>query len=319
MLLGIEIGGTKLQMAVGNGQDRSLSGQADEFVHRERGASAILEWIERSAQPLLKEFSPTRVGIGFGGPVDSTHGRVVTSHHVEGWRDFDLGEWCRSRLGLPMALGNDADLAGLAEARLGAGRNCDPVFYITVGTGIGGGLIVAGRPYQGHGLAAAEIGHLRPGLDAETPHDILESHAAGWGIAARAQACLHSPDPAQAADCANLRTYCANRVDQLTARHVADAASKGNRLALDVMSHATRALGWGIAQMITLLSPAVVVMGGGVADAHADVFLNPLRGVVDRYVFPPLRGSFQVLKAELGKWVVVHGALAHARDQESAA
>src|SRR5207302_3063131 len=84
------------------------------------------------------------------------------------------------------AVGNDCDLAALAEATCGAGQGRDPVFYVTVGTGIGGGLVVGGRIYHGHGNAAAEIGHLRYGLDATRPEQNLESLAAGWGIAARA-------------------------------------------------------------------------------------------------------------------------------------
>src|SRR5207244_13529397 len=90
------------------------------------------------------------------------------------------------KLGLPTILGTDVDLAALAEATAGAGQGSDPVFYVTVGTGIGGGLVVGGRTYQGHGSAAAEIGHLRYGLDATRPEQNLESVAAGWGIAAQA-------------------------------------------------------------------------------------------------------------------------------------
>ena len=95
--------------------------------------------------------------------------------------------------GMPTAVGNDCDVAGLAEARFGAGRGRRVLFYVTVGSGIGGGLIVDGQIYRGNGVAAAEIGHLRPGLHADRPDETVESMASGWGIAAAAQSRLAEP------------------------------------------------------------------------------------------------------------------------------
>ena len=93
-------------------------------------------------------------------------------------------------LGVPAKVENDCDAAALAEARYGAGRGANPVFYVTVGTGIGGGLVVDGRIYRGSGHGAAEIGHLRPGLDCDDAEAIVEANAAGWGIAASARRAL---------------------------------------------------------------------------------------------------------------------------------
>src|SRR5204862_2189107 len=107
------------------------------------------------------------VGIGFGGPVDDATRTVLKSHQIAGWDGFPLAKWLEELLGLPAVLGNDADVAGLAEALFGAGKGVSPVFYITVGSGIGGGLILDGEIYRGCGLGAAEIGHLRVGIDWE--------------------------------------------------------------------------------------------------------------------------------------------------------
>src|SRR4029079_2927449 len=109
-------------------------------------------------------------------------GRTITSHQIAGWNDFPLVEWCTNALRLPCTIGNDADLAALAEAKFGAGRSCDPVFYVTVGTGIGGGFVRGGKLYHGHGPAAAEIGHLRPGPTAVEPHETVESIASGLAL-----------------------------------------------------------------------------------------------------------------------------------------
>ncbi len=134
------------------------------------------------------------IGIGFGGPVDSAAGRVVKSHQIDGWEDVELVKWCRGRLGVPARLQNDCDVAALAEARFGAGRDTRVVFYITIGTGVGGGLVIDGRIYHGAGVSVAEIGHLRPGLHADHADDTVESLASGWGIAAEAQSRVADPD-----------------------------------------------------------------------------------------------------------------------------
>ncbi len=193
MFLGIEIGGTKLQLGVGRGDGSPLVALERLDVDPARGASGILARSKPSAARLVARHRVQAIGVGFGGPVDAARGLVLKSHQIEGWANFALADWLRNTFGLPVALGNDADVAGLAEARLGAGKGSNPVFYITVGTGIGGGLIVDGQIYRGSGLGAAEIGHLRPGLSADRPDETIEAAASGWGIAAAAQAQLAEP------------------------------------------------------------------------------------------------------------------------------
>lgn len=341
MLLGIEIGGTKLQLGVGHADGSRLVALERFEVDAEKQAEGILRQIRKSARSLAERFPIASVGIGFGGPVDAAAGRVIKSHHVEGWHGFPLVEWCRQELDLPAVLGNDADVAGLAEARFGAGRGASPVFYVTVGTGIGGGLLVDGQIYRGHGPSPAELGHLRPGLQFDRPEETLESFAAGWGIAAAAQARLAEPvahplNPIRgvirptrpehvrqrlieveevAERCAaELLELCDGRPERLSARLVGQAAKAGNQIACEVLARAWQALGWGIAQMITLLSPEVVVIGGGVSLLGESLFFVPLREEVGRYVFPPLAGTYRIVPAQLGEEMVVHGALALAGD-----
>jgi glucokinase len=253
-------------------------------VERSQGASAIRERIETTARTLAAKHLLTAVGIGFGGPIDADRGRTITSHQVGGWDDFPLVEWIGDKLSLPAVLGNDADVAALAEAKYGAGRGANPVFYVTVGTGIGGGLIVDGRIYRGSGAGASEIGHLRPGLDAVDPHDTVEAIAAGPAIAA-------------AGDAAN-------------AKLIAQRAAIGDAKAVAAFKRSTDTLGWAIAQTLTLVAPEVVVVGGGVALAGETLFYAPLREAVERYVFPPLRGTYRILPPMLGEEMVVHGAIA---------
>jgi glucokinase len=336
MLLGIEIGGTKLQLGVGDGRRGELVALLREEVAPGRGAAGILEQIERVGGALLERYPIRCVGIGFGGPVEAERGRVIRSHQVEGWEDFALAQWCRDTLGIPATVGNDCDLAALAEARWGAGRGRGSVLYVTVGTGVGGGFVRHGRLLGSDRPAACEIGHLRPGLLADQPDQTVESLASGWGIAAAAQARMggeiarpigvwpttdtvrdedelrrklahaREVDRAYVAD---LLERCHGNARRITAQMVAEAAEEGNEMARSVIAHACQVLGWAIAQAITLLAPEVVVVGGGVSLMGESAFFVPLRREVARYVFVPLRGTYTLEPAALGEAVVVQGAI----------
>ena len=316
MFLGIEIGGTKLQFGVGAGDGSPLDELERIDVEPEDGASGILQQIERIVSKLIQEYEIEALGIGFGGPVATENGRTVTSHQIDGWEDFPILDWCQGKFGRPAVLSNDSDAAGLAEARFGAGKDNRVVFYTNVGSGIGGALVVDGQLFRGGSGIASELGHVRPGLEAEQPNQTIESIASGWGITAEVRARLASrniPSPnARTAqlDAADLIRRAGGRPDLLDTKTIARAAEEGNHLAQEVFDRACRTFGWGIAQVVTLLSPNVVVVGGGVSLVGEDLFLMPLRDYVNRYVFPPLAGTFEIRRANLGEEVVLHGVLA---------
>lgn len=307
MFLGIEIGGTKLQLGVGTGQGPPLAELVRLEVRPERGAEAIRQQIAEHGRPLVARHAVQAVGIGFGGPVDAARGRTIVSHQVAGWEDFPLAQWCQQALRVPVLLANDSDCAGLAEACFGAGRGHRVVFYTNVGSGIGGALVVDGRLYSGSTGVASEIGHLRPGLECQSADQTVESLASGWAIsAAVAQAVRqHSASPAAQ----DLLRRCAGEPQRLSTRIVAQAAAEGNTLAQAALDQACRTYGWAVAQVVTLVAPSVVVLGGGVSLVGEPWWLRPVRQYVDQYVFPPLRGTFQIELARLGEEVVVHGAL----------
>jgi glucokinase len=307
--LGIEIGGTKLQLGVGPGDGTFVAEPVRCAVDRAARAAGIRAQILKAARPMLDEFGCGAVGIGFGGPIDSSTGRTITSHQVAGWDDFPLAAWCREELGLGCALGNDADLAALAEARFGAGRGSDPVFYVTVGTGIGGGFVRLGKLYRGYGPAASEIGHLRPGLDAGDAHQTVESIASGLGIERAAVKLAGNPIFAEC-----LTLVGAPSSSRLTASELAWAAERGHAESQAILGRAIETLGWAVAQTITLLAPQTVVVGGGVALLGEEKFYRPLRAAVERYVFPPLAGTYEIKGPALGEAMVVHGALALASE-----
>jgi len=342
MFLGIEIGGTKLQLGVGPG-DGSITALERARVTASAGAERIRAQIIENVPQLLNRASLARrdiraVGIGFGGPVDAATGTVTKSHQIEGWTDFPLADWSQTELGWRTVVHNDADTAGLAEACFGAGLGVSPIFYITIGSGIGGGLIIDQKIYRGAGAGAAEIGHLvipsslqkvlspEPGLDEPSRLYTVESVASGWGIEQRMrkhiQAALSVALPDQQAnelvkwsmdDAQRMLKAAQGDVGSITVELIASEARQGNAFAASHLAGAIRLLAWAIAQMIALVCPRRVVVGGGVA-ALGDQLFDPLRREVTREVFVPFKNCFDIQPAALGEAVVVQGALRLARD-----
>jgi glucokinase len=327
--LGIEIGGTKLQLGIGPG-DGTLAGLWRATVNVAEGPEGIRRQIMAGVPELLARTGLDRsqvksVGIGFGGPVDDATHTIIKSHQIEGWDDFPLADWIEDMLGWPAVLGNDADVAGLAEALFGAGKGLSPIFYITIGSGIGGGLIIDGEIYRGCGRGAAEIGHLGVVrevtqrnvlvfgrvIDQMTSRRLipLEQVASGWAIGERAQAAMEL-DGAHESD---LFRLVEGKVEQLTCKEVALAAQKGDRFAESILDDVVSYLAEGICQMITLLCPRRIIIGGGVSLLGEQQLFEPLRELVAAWIFKPFAGCYDIVPAALGEEVVVHGALALAR------
>ena len=317
MFLGIEIGGTKLQLGIGPG-DGSLvhfwRGPVKPKAGGERIRKQIVAVVPKLLrQAKLKPKAIRAIGVGFGGPVDDETQRILKSHQVEGWADFPLSQWLTDQFGIPVALGNDADVAGLAEALFGAGKGLSPIFYITVGSGIGGGLIIDQKIYRGCRRGAAEIGHLRvhaEDRESGEPYECpLEEQASGWAIATGARTYVGSNSPLW-------KLSRGNRED-ITTELVAKAAEKGDGVAKLCLEQAIHYLAEGICHVIGLLCPRRIVIGGGVSLVGEKLFFTPLRKRVAENVFKPFAGLTDIVPAKLGEKVVVHGALALARQRFS--
>jgi glucokinase len=326
VFLGIEIGGTKLQLGLGQG-DGTLKGLWRGPVDVAAGAEGIRRQITAAVPELLRQAGLDRgqvrgVGIGFGGPVDDRTHTVIKSHQIEGWDDFPLADWIGGLLGWPAVLGNDADVAGLAEALFGAGKGLSPVFYITIGSGIGGGLIINGEIFRGCGRGAAEIGHtkgthawLRPSQDQTYYRDgTTESFSSGWGIQDWVGLCSRYLQ--------GVRSQLFEKIVPSgdfsgTAEDVAAAAQEGDAVACNVLVLAWEVLANAIANMIALLCPRRIIIGGGVSLMGEELLFSPLRRMVTERVFKPFAGCYDIVPAALGEAVVVHGALALARKRLS--
>jgi glucokinase len=286
-------------------------------VDRAAGGEGIRQQIMAAVPELLAQAGLDRsrlqgVGIGFGGPVDDATRTVIKSHQIEGWDNFPLAEWIGDLVGLPAALGNDADVAGLAEALFGAGKGLSPIFYITIGSGIGGGLIINGEIYRGCGRGAAEIGHLR--IPVELQKGIryvpLEEVSSGWAIQQWVR-----QEAAKNPGAAGLVQMVNGNIEQLTASHVAERAQAGDDFAWYILYRAWECLAKAITYVIALSCPRRIVIGGGVSLMGEEVLFQPLRKLVAERVFKPFVNCYDIVPAALGEAVVVHGALALARQR----
>ncbi len=251
--LGIEIGGTKLQLVVGQ-EDGVILDRRRFVVDRTAGGEGIRKLIATALAELIALRQPSAVGVGFGGPVDWRNGRIACSHQIAGWHDFQLGEWLHEQSGLPVSVDNDANVAALGEARHGAGRGFNPVFWINLGSGVGGGLVLDGRIYHGASPGEAEIGHVR--LD--KAGTLVEQRCSGWAVDQRIReaAALH-PGSALAGLIGDAR--------EGEARFLASALAAGDELAHAILSELADHLAFALSHVVHLFHPRVVVIGGGLS------------------------------------------------------
>jgi len=309
-IIGVEIGGTKLQATLADSGSLEAICSLRETIVPAKGAEGIRHQLEAMIHSFQSQHEIDAMGIGFGGPLNAKTGIITKSHQVDGWEQFPLAHWCRDQFGIPTVIRNDCDTAALAEATLGAGKEKQSSFYVTVGSGIGGGYVVDGKLIGTTRPAFGEIGHLRPGVLHSESANTVEAEASGFGITAEVRHILQGIGTEdQGNDYWELVNACDGNLEALSTQDIANAAERGNGIACAVLSDAVETLGWAIAQMITLMAPEVVVIGGGVSLMPEKRFLAPLRENVATYVFPPLAGSYEIVRAALGESVVVQGAL----------
>jgi len=304
-VIGVDIGGTGMSAAlVDAGAARVLQRETiptEAARGPEDGLRRLGDLIERVAADHLAQVRG--IGIGCTGPVDCETGRIHNPYTLPTWDDVPLTDYLETRFKLPTALVNDAHAAALGEFWVGAGRGCQHMIYMTISTGIGGGFILNGKLYRGVGLLSSEVGHMA--LDPAGPdcycgaRGCLEMLAAGPAIAA--QAVARVPD-----DGLILQLAEGDRT-AITARHVGEAAAQGDALARDLLAEAGRWVGIGLASLLNLLTPEVVVLGGGVMNAHAYLMPSILETVKARAALVPFE-RIQIRRALLGPDAGVMGA-----------
>ena len=230
--------------------------------------------------------TPGSVAVGFAGPTDSAFGRVYFAPNVGGLGDLRLAEGLESRLGMRVVVANDADCAALGEYWQGAGKGAASLFLFTLGTGMGGAMVMEGRLWEGSAGIAGEIGHTVVDID-------------GPRCACGRRGCLEALFSATAI----IREYRKHRLKRadttaVTAKSVFQLARRGDRVACRVVADASRALGIGIANVYLLLNPEVILIGGGVARAGT-MLIGPATRHARTEIFPVLRDRLKVKRASL--------------------
>jgi glucokinase len=317
-VLGIDIGGTNLVVGSVSEDGSSIVATASEPTHAEAGAKDVLERLvglaERAIAATRKEIPGAEilgVGVGAPGPLDTKRGIVLLTPNL-GWVNLPLRQIIHDRLGLPAALDNDANCAVLGEWWVGAARGARHAIGITIGTGIGGGLILDGKLYHGASDVAGEIGHTT--IDTEGRrckcgnYGCLEAYASGPNIALRAV------EEIAAGAVSRLPSLVGGDLSKVTAQTVYQAAKDGDDLALEVVNDTARFLGVGIGNLLNVFNPEAVVVCGGVTLAGDHLFV-PLRREVARRAFKPAVTACRIVPGELAGTAGVYGAAKAFLDQ----
>src|SRR5439155_88330 len=203
---------------------------------------------------LIHDSQPAAIGVGFGGPVDWRTGRICRSHQIEGWSEFELGQWLKELTGKRVFVDNDANVAALGEATRGAGVGFNPVFYVTLGSGVGGGLVVDGKIYHGAQPGEAEIGHVRLDRRGTT----VEGRCSGWAVDARIRQLRERGSP-------SLLCQLIGDAKGGEAKHLKRALEEGDSTARVILEETAEDLAFGLSHVIHLFHPEVIVLGGGLA------------------------------------------------------
>ncbi|HUE77687.1 MAG TPA: ROK family protein [Longimicrobiales bacterium] len=314
-IVGVDLGGTNIVVGVLPIEGGDLLALRTQKTEALRGAKFVVDRIVRMVKEAIEEVAGSNgaskehfagIGIGSPGPLNRKTGTIINTPNL-GWRNFPLRDLISNAVGLPAALDNDANCATYGEWWLGAARDVDNLVGFTLGTGIGGGIVLNGRIFHGASDAAGEIGHMT--IDSTGRkckcgnYGCLEAYASGPAIALRAVEGIETGAESVLVDLVQ------GRLEEITAATVYEGAVLGDAYANEVMKETAKFLGTGIANIINILNPEMVVVAGGVTRAGDHLFV-PLRAEVRRRAFRSAEEACQIVPAALIGSAGVIGAVA---------
>ena len=308
-----DLGGTRFRVALADEQGRFLFRDAV-LTEVSEGREAVLgrmknllrAAIDRSVDPV------TAIAIAAPGPLDPFRGVIHKAPNIPHFENIPIKQAIEDEFGIPTSLNNDCNLGALGEARYGAGRGLNFLVYITVSTGVGGGVIDRGQMLLGSTGAATEVGHMT--IDMNGPlcgcgnRGCVESFASGTGIRNQAIAALSAGAES------SMLGKVGGDIDALRAETVVDAAREGDPLAASIMRKAGYALGVGVANVMHLFDPDLIAIGGGVTNA-GELLFAPMREAIAERAMEYYRQRIRVVPSALGDDVGLYGAVAFALDQ----
>jgi glucokinase len=320
-IIGVDLGGTNIvagAMSVDGSRSQAVRSIATMASVGDEGvAERIVGLVKSIMLDTMSDSGAKRedfvgVGIGAPGPLDREKGVVLVAPNL-GWRDFPLRDRIHERVGLPTTLDNDANCATCGEWWQGAARGARNVIGMTIGTGIGGGLILDGALYHGASDMAGEVGHTTIDLNGRHckcgNYGCLEAYASGPAIATRAREVLVREEVES-----SIPRMVDGRLEEITAQTIYDAAKQGDPVASEIVRDTARYLGAGIANLLNIFNPDTVVIAGGVT-AAGDALFVPLRAEVRRRAFSPAVRAARIVPGELPGTAGVVGAVASFKQQ----
>lgn len=315
--IGVDLGGTKILTAVAE-PDGAIRGRARLSTGAHQGPEAVIGRIiqsieEAAARAGVDPRKAAAIGIGAPGPLDPETGVIFFAPNL-GWRDVPLGPEVGKYFGVPTFVDNDANLAGYGECLYGAGRDARSMVYLTVSTGIGGGIILDGKVYRGASAAAGELGHMTIDLDGPVcgcgNRGCMEAMASGTAIARMGRELVDSGRGR------GILEKAGGRPEEITAVTVAEADREGDAEAAEILERAAAALGAGVAGILNAFNPEVVVLGGGVIGIEG--FFDRMLREVDLRALQRPRQAARIATAALGGDAGLMGAVALAIEKAGA-
>lgn len=303
-VVGIDLGGTRMRAALLD-RDLQFVERQEVLTNAEQGRDVTLDRMQdlvRSILPAGADGTVEGIGISAPGPSNPKTGVLVAPPNLPGWHNVPLVQILQKGFGYTAFLGNDANVAALAETARGAARGYRHVIFITISTGIGGGIISDGRLLLGKDGLAAEVGHM-PVVVGETV-TTLEKEAAGPALARKARARILAGEKSMIADLLD------GDLDKCSGSVVGKAAAQGDKLALDIVRRAGFIVGLGLTSLLHIFNPEIVVLGGGVSTL-GDLLFDPMRETIRKYCIDPAYWQdLHIKPAELGENVSLVGAAA---------
>lgn len=315
LALAVDIGGTRTRAALIN-RDGQILARASVATEPQQGVDAGLARMAAAMRQVIGQTRPEQIagiGLGSAGLIDSHRGILYSPANLPGWHNVPLRDYVQHAFALPALIGNDANLAALGEHRFGAGRGCDDMIYMTISTGIGGGVICGGKLFNGGSGFAGEVGHHT--IDANGPLcncgniGCLEMLASGTGMARAAHAALAAGEPSLILDLAG------GDPAAITAETIARAAAQGDALAQRIIEQTGVYVGVGVINLLHLFDTNLFVLGGGVSNIGEPLF-GAIRRTVSARSFTIKRKNVPIVAAALGDDVGLLGAAALVFGQE---
>lgn len=306
--IGIDVGGTNVKIALVDGEGKIIYSNSVP-TYAQMGYEYTVNNIKQAIRDLMKETNTEAkdiqgIGFDFPGQVDCKTGVVKLAPNIPGWVNVPIAQMIEEEFHIPTRIDNDVRCAALGELKFGAGRGCENFVCITVGTGIGSGLVINGKVVRGAANAAGELGHIKLQME-DGPlcgcgdSGCLEAFASGPSIVAMAQEYLKGGKSAKFRELAG--------DGEITPYIVAKAAEAGDPVAKRIFEKMGYYIGMGLTSVINLLNPEKIIIGGGVAEC-GDLLLDPIRRTINDRAMKVQRESVEIVPAELGNSAGVIGA-----------